>query len=253
MISVNAVSGGKSSSFMAYHYPTDINIFACVLTQDESTKIKDDSLREYCKNKLPNHDWNRYGSRELEETLSALRNLEQLLDSEIIWVSSELTFDELIDLKQAFPSRRMRFCTQFLKIKPIFDYLYLHHYNGNPFYQQVGFRYDENRNLNNCSKHKLPIYCHIKSKRQKWLEIDLIERTYPMIIDKVTHDTVKQWVQKKGLIFPEISNCDFCFFHTKNEAIIQALNYPDRANWWINQQKKIKKPNEKTINGCMCN
>jgi hypothetical protein len=44
MITVNSLSGGKTSSYMAKHYPADFNVFALVRIAADYCKPKDESL-----------------------------------------------------------------------------------------------------------------------------------------------------------------------------------------------------------------
>jgi hypothetical protein len=92
MKTVNSVSGGKTSAYMALHHPADLNIFAAVLTDDPACVIRDRSLRTYAQDKLPLFDWDRGGCRELDLTLHNLRLLEQEIGQEIRWVAAPFTF-----------------------------------------------------------------------------------------------------------------------------------------------------------------
>ena len=52
MITVNSLSGGKTSSYMAVHFPADIELFSLVRTSDLSCKFKDDSIRKIVEDKI---------------------------------------------------------------------------------------------------------------------------------------------------------------------------------------------------------
>lgn len=253
MKSVNSISGGGSSAYMAYHYPADINIFACVLTEDPETRIIDASLRRYCQEKIPTHDWEKSGSRELTQTLKVLRDLEQLLGREIFWVHGP-TFDELIKSHKALPNAKSRFCTIKLKIQPILQWLYLHHYEGEPFLMQIGFRADEDRNMNLCSVLHMPISCFIKSHRQSWMSIDIREATFPLFSNGIFKPQIVDWAKSVGLNFPLISNCDFCFHKSKSQLLQQSFAYPERVKWWLDQESKIGNSfyGNKSTKGCGC-
>ena len=49
---VNSLSGGKTSSYMAKHYPADYNIFALIRIEDEYCKPKDESIVKYASDKI---------------------------------------------------------------------------------------------------------------------------------------------------------------------------------------------------------
>lgn len=53
------------------------------------------------------------------DTLEHLRHLEEKLEAPVEAVRGRWTFIELCEYKQMFPSSRVRFCTQFLKVKPM--------------------------------------------------------------------------------------------------------------------------------------
>lgn len=84
MIKINSLSGGKTSSYMAIHYPADYYIFALVTIQDISCKPKDDSIIKYVSNKIGKEF---VATAEDDKTLIVLRDLEQMMGKEIIWVT----------------------------------------------------------------------------------------------------------------------------------------------------------------------
>lgn len=266
---ITSVSGGKTSAYMAIHYPTDYYIFACVLTEDPNCHIKDKGLLRQIQNKLPQFE----GSRELDLTLINVLRLEQELGQEIIWVAGD-NYDEIIRHKKALPNNRQRFCTELTKIKPIFEWCYMnlleptfHRVTGSiksylPVEMNIGFRADEfkrvfkalNVNWNSdikqynwsesgsCERWKQPLSCDIQGQfkdRHRYVDFDEWRvRQFPLFEDNVyKEDVVKYWI-KKGWKFPDISNCDYCFFHTKHEIEKQLLNHPERFNWWCDKEKE---------------
>jgi diphthamide synthase (EF-2-diphthine--ammonia ligase) len=55
MKTVNSISGGKTSSYLAKHYPADINIFSLVRIEDTNNlwmKGKDEKTRQLVSDKL---------------------------------------------------------------------------------------------------------------------------------------------------------------------------------------------------------
>jgi len=136
-VSVNSISGGKTSAFMAYHYPADVELFALVCIEAEYCKPKDKSLVKYVSDKI-GRDF--VATAESDKTLVVVRDLEQLLGREIKWVVGD-TFEQVIRKKKAIPNQMWRFCTTEMKMKPIFDYCQSK--VGEIVEMQVGFRYDE--------------------------------------------------------------------------------------------------------------
>lgn len=137
MKTINSLSGGKTSSYLAVHYPADYEIFALVQIEDINCKPKDLSLVKYASEKL-GKDF--IATAESDLTLYAMRDLEQLIGKEIIWVAGK-SFDALNKKKKAIPNQQFRFCTTEMKLRPIFDWWYKN--IGEKVKMGIGFRYDE--------------------------------------------------------------------------------------------------------------
>lgn len=261
MLTISSVSGGKSSAYMALHYPADRYIFAAVLTNDPACVIQDSGLRAYCQAKLPQFDWARGGCREVDQTLLNLQRLEQELGQAIDWAAAPLTFDELISGVQdvaiarcyrahvtasaCLPNRRQRFCTQALKLYPIFWDCYLHG-DGDLAIMQIGFRFDEQARVErwNCKNDqlKVPLRCDIAGQFAGKHRHSLTEwrvPDFPMARGGVTKADVARYWQRRGWEWPLVSNCDFCFFHRAPEQRHQADRYPERAQWWIEKERQV--------------
>ena len=52
MVSVNSLFGGKTSSYMAAHYPADYNVFALVTIEDIAASPKDKFLIKKVSDKI---------------------------------------------------------------------------------------------------------------------------------------------------------------------------------------------------------
>jgi hypothetical protein len=261
---VTSVSGGKSSAYMAVHYPADYLVFAVVLTEDPACEIKDKGLLEAVRSKCPDFQ----GSRELDLTLENVLRLEQLLGQEIHWVWGK-TYDRLIRERVMLPNKAMRFCTEELKIRPIFEWTFKHlageysecleRFVPDPIQMNIGFRAEERRvykmlganpvkggwdwSKSGCEGFKASLRCDIAgqySGNHRWIEnYEWRFRQAPMFIDGVRDRHVKSFWRNKGWEFPEISNCDFCMFHTPKEIQRQRELYPDRAQWGIRKEAEI--------------
>jgi len=73
MIKVNSISGGRTSGYMAIHYPADLNIFACVCIDYQKAAPKDPEVLKYCLAKL---NGNFIASAESQKTLKIMMQLE---------------------------------------------------------------------------------------------------------------------------------------------------------------------------------
>ena len=97
MKTIHSLSGGKTSSYMAVHYPADYNIFALVMIDDLRCKPIDKGIVKYASDKL---GLDFIATAESDSTIYAMRDLEQLLGKEIIWVAGK-SFDKLNKKKSA--------------------------------------------------------------------------------------------------------------------------------------------------------
>lgn len=121
MIKIHSLSGGKTSSYMAVHYPADYNIFSLVTIEDKKCAPKDAGIIKYVSDKI-GQDF--IATAEDDATLYVLRDLEQKIGKGIIWVVGN-SFDNVIDKRGGYlPNSITRFCTTEMKIRPIFDWWY---------------------------------------------------------------------------------------------------------------------------------
>ena len=266
-VSVSSISGGKTSAYMALKYPTDVNIFALVLTDDPLARFEDKSLEKAVQERIPHF----VATRELEDTVKSVFELEQLLGKEIKFIASPKTLDQVIREKKWLPNRSTRFCTQELKLKPIFEYCYLNLLNPivkesgviitTPVEMNIGFRYDEPQRVfkslgavyskdlkgldwsksGGCDLVNFQYKCDIdgkfKNKHRIQKTLDWRFKQFPLFVDKVQKEDIAEfWKNKPKFCFPKVSNCDFCFFHRGSEMLEQRIAHPERAVWWLQQE-----------------
>lgn len=264
---INSVSGGKTSSYMAIKYPSDVNIFACVCIDFLKAAPKDPYILMYCLEKL-NGDF--IASAESEKTLKIMIQLEQKLGKEIVWVRGK-SFDEIIDNAGCLPTWNRRFCTTELKIKPIFEYLY-------PRFgivkENIGYRYDESHRAYSKDRKETvmelinlfgdidQVKSYIKTnyrkvdsimkdypisqnvfgdRRNNLSDVLWAKKNYPLIDDKISRIHInKYWRQFPDFDFPIESNCAGC--HHKNPETIkrQFKREPEIMEWFSLQEKKGK-------------
>ena len=216
MITVNSLSGGKTSSYMAVHYPTDINLFALVRINDPKCSPKDKALIQKVSDKIGS-DF--IATAEDDLTLYAMFDLEQLMGKEITWVTGK-TFDRTVELRKHLPNIEWRFCTVEMKLRPIQKYCK----KLGKVEMNIGFRYDEKE------RGEKPDYNH------KWRNVK-----YPLIDDKIGHYTVYKWAQKSGIIFPDDSNCVGCFHKSIQQLRKNTDTNPDKMNWFSSKEIRGRK------------
>ena len=255
MITVNSLSGGKTSSYIAAKYPADHNIFAVVCLDDQSCKPKDKALIAYANNKLEKYA-HQYGefiaTAEDDQTLRVMMDLEQYIGKDITWVRGK-SFDSVVNGRQTrLPYRLRRYCTSSMKMEPIFEWWLLN--IGEKVDMRIGFRFDEFKRMerfvnNNPGKMKYPVSCSLKGERQqKHEDFDWRYVSFPLIQDAVTKEMVNNyWTnnayfggdlfeERKKIEFPSISNCVGCFHKKPDTLCIMAQMHPEKMQWFANQE-----------------
>lgn len=236
---INSISGGKTSSYLAYHYPADLNIFSLIRIEDKKCTPKDKKLVQLVSDKI---GMDFIATAESDKTLRVVLDLEQLLGNEIIWVTGE-TFENIISKKKALPNMMWRFCTTEMKMKPIFDYCT---HNFNFVDMNIGIRYDEieRAKQNNIFK---TIIGKNENGTNKWAEIEWRECFYPLIDDKITHFQVKKWADNTELNFPIDSNCVGCFWKPFQQLRKNWEDEPLKMNWFSEMEKELNRKFKKEM------
>lgn len=230
MITVHSLSGGKTSSYMAVHYPADYYVFALVTIDEHNCKPKDKSIIKFVSNKL-NKDF--IGTAEDDLTLYVIMDLEQKIGKEITWVSGK-SFDKLINYKnQYLPNSLTRYCTTEMKMRPIFDWWYKN--IGQKIKMGIGYRYDEQERKDRFTESFKGIVGN-RGTRNKWEEIEWREGWFPLIDYKIIHPTIVKWANSSGLSFPLDSNCVGCFHKPIQQLRKNFDTNPEKMEWFANKE-----------------
>ena len=251
MKTVNSLSGGKTSSYIAVHYPADFNVFALVRTSNQNCLFPDKKIRQVVSDKIGQEF---VGTLEMDEIVYTMLDLEQYIGKKIHWVSSDVTFEEMIELPQnnLLPSPLRRYCTTQLKLEPIFDWWL--NTIGKPAIFRIGFRANEmNRAKNSEKKYNengLVEHKHIvgksKNGRNKWKTTEWQRMEFPLI--NKTNPIYKQDIEKfwkdKPIRFAQINNCVGCFH--RNEILLKKMwnEYPNKMQVFSNLEKNRKYNND---------
>lgn len=231
MKTITSISGGKTSAYLAKHYPTDYNIFALVRIEDRRCTPKDKSIVKYASDKLGKEF---IATAESDKTLYVIRDLEQLLGKEIIWVSG-YSFDELIKKRKALPNMMQRFCTTEMKMFPIAEWWFKE--IGEKIQMQVGFRYDEKERADRFKTDiKIKVGKYLNGNN-KWQEFNWRVGKFPLIENKINHYQVVQWANSTDLIFPPDSNCVGCFWKPLQQLRKNWEDEPLKMQWFADIEK----------------
>jgi hypothetical protein len=235
MISINSLSGGKTSSFMAANFKANYNIFSLVRIDDLKCRPKDKFIVDYVSQKL---DLDFIATAESDKTLYTMHQLEQKIGENIIWVSGE-SFDKICIQKKALPNMMMRFCTTEMKLYPIAEW-WLKNINEKVD-MRIGFRFDE---IERSFKIKNDIKIKVgndKAGRNKWKNFNWRVASFPLIENKIFHYEVVKWAQNSGVIFPEDSNCVGCFWKPFQQLRKNWEDEPLKMQWFSDLEKKHKR------------
>lgn len=239
IITVNSVSGGKTSAYIAANYKADYNVFALVRTNDKSCLFPDAMLRQMVSDRLGVEF---IGTLEEDVIINTIFDLEQFIGQEIHWVTGR-TFDEVIIRgdKKYLPNVTQRFCTSEMKLQPLFEWWDKNF--DDPVEMRIGYRANETRRAVNMRNrlddngfltHKKIIG---KSKMQnKWADIAWQKPVFPLIDDNIYKDNIEEYWRGKLVRFAYMNNCIGCFHRNEMLLRLMADKFPEKFDWFARQE-----------------
>lgn len=249
MVTVNSLSGGKTSSYIAANYPADYNVFALVRTNDKNCLFPDAKIRQEVSDRIGKEF---IGTLEMDTIIYTMLDLEQYIGSKIDWVSG-LTFEEVVDLPQnnVLPSPIRRYCTEYLKVNPIFEWWQKE--LNEVVEMRIGFRANEQRRANNIKKKLVDgllgvkhVIGKSKNGRNKWKTTYYQKPVFPLIdIDKpIMKMDIENYWKDKDVRFAEINNCVGCFH--RNEVLLKKMwqTHENKMQFFSNLEKDRKYKND---------
>jgi hypothetical protein len=241
MKTINSLSGGKTSSYLAVHFPADYEIFSLVCVDDHNCGHWDKKIMQLVNDKLSNYHstfGEFIGTVENPIILKTVLDLEQKLGKEIIWVRGD-SFDKVIKKKKAIPNQQNRFCTTEMKMKPIFEWCFMH--LDFPVSMRVGFRMDERERMERfTTSFKTSLQAN-KGKvwRHKWQNIEW--RKGDFVLQNTSHERIQKYWQDSEIIFPKDSNCQNCFWKNEQQILRNSITCNAQINWANNIEKEMKR------------
>jgi len=253
MTTVNSISGGKTSSYLAVNYPADINIFSLVRVERKANlwmKGKDEKTRQLISDKIGKEF---IGTVEMDDIIYTILDLEQVLGKEITWVSGD-TFEQVIKKRKGYlPNMMSRFCTTDMKIIPIFNWLQKN--TDLPVEMRIGYRYEKREVLRSKNmleradekgiEHFKTIIGKSKNGNQnKWGEVPYRKAKFPLIDDLITKDKItnfwNEWntLSKNKVRFAYRNNCVGCVNRQPLFLSHMANKDEESFNWFIEQENK---------------
>ena len=245
MKTVNSLSGGKTSSYIAANYPADYNVFSLVRTSDKNCLFPDKKLRQIVSDKIGQEF---IGTLEEDTIIYTMLDLEQYIGSEINWVTGR-TFDEIIKAKNGktiLPNPMKRFCTVEMKIEPIFNFW---RDNINEIVEtRIGFRANETKRANTMIERcketngvmtfKTVVGKSKNGNRNKWADIPYQVPSFPLIKDNVYKDKVESFWVDKPVRFAYMNNCVGCMHRSPLLLKKMCNKEPKKMNWFIEKEKE---------------
>ena len=243
MKTVNSISGGKTSAYIAANYKADYNVFALVRTDDKSCMYPDEKVRQLVSDKLKTEF---IGTLEDDVIINTILDLEQFIGQEIHWVTGK-TFDEIIDRngKTRVPQVTGRFCTTEMKIRPIQEWWYKT--INETIDMRIGFRANEiNRVINTKNRldkdgyetDKIRIEIN-ENKNNKWKELKWRRISFSLVDDNIYKDNIEQYWKDKPVRFAWQNNCIGCFHANPLNLSYKSKKFPNKFDWFVNAEKKI--------------
>jgi hypothetical protein len=237
---VNSLSGGKTSSYMAVHYPADHNVFALVRTDNKDCLFPDRKIRQLVADKI-NAEF--IGTLEDDMIIYTMLDLEQFTGQKINWVTGK-TFDQLIKEKNDFlPGSMVRYCTIDMKIKPIAQWCYEN--TDLPIIMQIGFRTNEQRRAFSMTNREIDGFENFKfnigekNGRRQWKTLPYRKCTFPLMNDKLYKDNIiGYWNNNTSVRFAKFNNCVGCFHQNPILLNHRSSENPIKYEWFAQQERK---------------
>lgn len=251
MKTVNSISGGQTSAYIAVNYPADYNIFSLVTTNDIKCQYPDAKVRQIVSDKIGKEF---IGTLEDDLIIRTILELEQFIGTEIDWCAGK-TFDEVIERKPRpngdkviyLPNPTMRFCTTEMKLQPIFNWW--KKTINEPAEFRIGFRANEQSrarnmieklNSNGLSEFKT-IIGQSKNGRNKWKNIEWQKPAFPLIKDAIFKDKIVEFWKDKNVTFAKHNNCIGCFHREIHFLKYMSNKHPNKFQWFIDKEIESRK------------
>lgn len=243
MKTINSVSGGKTSAYLAANYPADYNLFSLVRIEDPRCAPKDPVLKKEAEARTGKPF---VATAEEIGTMYAVLDLEQYIGQKIHWVTGP-TFEESIKARGNYlPNKQARYCTTELKINPLF-YWWAEHIKE-PVEMRLGYRVNElnraNNKLASCNKDGLSEFKATFERRadgkNKWVNVAWMKPVFPLIDDRVFKWQIENYWEGKPVRFARLNNCAGCWWRSPVLLRKQFDKHPEVMNWFAEQEETRK-------------
>ena len=246
MKTVNSLSGGKTSSYIAANYPADYNVFSLVRTDDKKCMFPDAKIRQQVSDRLGTEF---IGTLEDDTIIYTMLDLEQFIGSKIDWVTGK-TFDKTVTRPNGtkfLPNKMARYCTTELKTMPILYWMY--DVIKEPVIMRFGYRANETSRAVKMMDKTDPegftkvkaTFTKLKDGRNSWGEYRYCKPEFPLIEDNIYKDTIEQFWKDKAVRFAYMNNCVGCWW--RSPLLLKKMHnkHPEKMQWFADQETSKSK------------
>lgn len=242
MKTVNSLSGGKTSSYIAANYPADYNVFSLVRTSDKNCMFPDAKVRQIVSDRLGAEF---IGTLEEDAIIYTMLDLEQYIGSEINWVTGKTFDDAIIKTKKGtryLPNKMARYCTTELKTMPILHWMY--DVIKEPVFMRFGYRANETRRaikmMNKTDEEGFTkvkaTFSTLNDGRKSWGEYKYCKPEFPLIADNIYKDTIEEFWKDKPVRFAYMNNCVGCWWRSPLLLKKMSDKHPQKMQWFADQE-----------------
>jgi len=243
MKTVNSLSGGKTSSYVAANYPSDYDVFSLVRIEDERCKFKDEKIRLLVEDKIQAPF---IGTAEEDEIVYTMLDLEQFTGRPITWLTGE-TFEQVIKNHGGYlPNKMARYCTTDMKTIPIFKWVW--NEVKEPVIMRFGYRANEKNRARRMMDRTVNGLTQVKASFTKnangtnhWETRDYCKPEFPLIGDNIYKDGIEEFWNDKDVRFAYLNNCVGC--HWRSPLLLKHMSnkQPDKMQWFARQERESDK------------
>lgn len=243
MKTLNSLSGGKTSSYIAANYPADYDVFSLVRIEDQNCKFPDEKIRKEVEDRIQAPF---IGTAEDDTIIYTMLDLEQYIGRPITWVSGK-TFEQSIKKHGGFlPNKIARYCTTDMKTMPIAQWRYKN--IDEDVIMRFGYRANEtgraNRmmdktNSNGMTEVKIIVGKH-SNGNNKWKTIEYCKPEFPLIKANIYKDSIEEFWKEKPVRFAYMNNCVGCWW--RGPMLLKHMydKHPNKMEWFANQEESNK-------------
>jgi len=247
MKTVNSLSGGKTSSYIAANYPADYNVFSLVRTDDKNCMFPDKKIRQEVSDRLGTEF---IGTLEEDMIIYTMLDLEQYIGSKIDWVSGKTFDNTIIKTKKGtkyLPNKMARYCTTELKTIPILHWMYEE--VKEPVIMRFGYRANETKRAIKMMDKKdddgfisvKTTLTKLKDGRNSWGVYKYCKPEFPLINDNIYKDTIEEFWKYKDVRFAYMNNCVGCWWRSPLLLKKMSDKHPKKMKWFADQETNKSK------------